>query len=395
MDNSTSPPAPLLPTPDVTSVKRANIVPLVGVGAVAVVGLVVLFCLSGISIASQQRSPFSSKNKPALGSARNIIDRAPSGVIEPPATPTPIQQPQIRKIEELVKKNSTRSLELRQKALESTGVVPVVSREAKHLRETSLPLGSFSANDPMLHTDVDSRIQALLSAHATANDGDDNNHQNEKQNFVASTKDDFFLDAQMVEPKGFREIKTGSVIPAVLITGVNSDLPGELIAQVSQDVFDSRSGDYLLVPAGAKLFGRYDSQVVYGQSRVLVAWDRLIHPDGRAIALKSMLGADTTGAAGFADDVHNHYGRIFGSALLMSIISAGVQLSQPSARTFGGYDAQQQIAASLGQQLGQVGMEVTRKNLRVQPTIVIRPGFRFNVIVNKDIVIPEHKESSE
>ena len=79
----------------------------------------------------------------------------------------------------------------------------------------------------------------------------------------------------------------------------------------------------------------------------------------------------------------------------MSIISAGVQLSQPSARTFGGYDAQQQIAASLGQQLGQVGMEVTRKNLRVQPTIVIRPGFRFNVIVNKDIVIPEHKESSE
>ena len=128
---------------------------------------------------------------------------------------------------------------------------------------------------------------------------------------------------------------------------------------------------------------------------LLVAWDRLVHPDGRALGLKSMSGADVSGAGGFDDEVHNHYGRIFGSALLMSIISAGAQLSQPSPQTFGGYNAQQQIAASFGQQMGQVGMEVTRKNLRVQPTIVIRPGFRFNVIVNKDIFIPERTESAE
>lgn len=394
MDNTTSPPAPLLPTADVTHVKRANRRPLVAFGALAVVIIVVICWASGMGMAKQQVSAISAKNKPALGSARNIINRAPSGVIDPPATPTPKLEPEVHKVQEIIKSNSSRSIELRQKALESTGVVPVVSREARTMREASLPLGRLLPNEPMHHSDVDNRIQDLLSAHAATNNGEDN-HQDEKQNFATSTKDDFLLDAQIVEPKGFREIKTGSVIPAVLMTGVNSDLPGELIAQVSQDVFDSRSGDFLLVPAGAKLFGRYDSQVVYGQSRVLVVWDRLIHPDGRAIALKSMLGADTTGAAGFADDVHNHYGRIFGSALLMSIISAGVQLSQPTGRTFGGYDAQQQIAASLGQQLGQVGMEVTRKNLQVQPTIVIRPGFRFNVIVNKDIVIPEHKESSE
>jgi len=389
----TPPPAPIIPTPNTESVKRVNYVPLtIGTG-ITLVGVYILYCTLTHSQAAVEAAPFSSNSSPALGSAKNIIARAPSGVIEPPATATPAAPVEIRRVEQKQKMGNARSMELREKALASTGVVPVVNREAKALRESSHPLARFDGSNPFRNADVDSAIQGLLAAHGMNNS--ETNDQTQKEAFLKSQRDDFRLDSPVVEPQGFREIKTGSVIPATLITGVNSDLPGELIGQVARDVFDSRTGDVLLIPAGSKLFGRYDSAIVYGQARVLVAWDRLVHPDGRAIALKNMSGADVSGAAGFADEVHNHYGRIFGSALLMSVISAGVQLSQPSARTFGGYSAQQQIAASLGQQMGQVGMEVTRKNLRVQPTIMIRPGLRFNVIVNKDILIPDRKGEAE
>lgn len=389
----TPPPAPIFPTPNTESVKRVNYVPLTILGVFGIIGIYFLCCAFTDSQTVVEAAPFSSSSAPALDSAKNIIARAPSGVIEPPATATPVIPVDIHRVEQKQKFGKARSMELREKALASTGIVPVVNREAKALRESSQPLARFDGNNPFRNADVDSAIQGLIAAHGLR-EGDANG-QTEKEAFLKSQRDDFRLDSPMIEPQGFREIKTGSVIPATLITGVNSDLPGELIGQVARNVFDSRTGDVLLIPAGTKLFGRYDSAVVYGQARVLIAWDRLIHPDGRAIALKSMSGADVTGAAGFADEVHNHYGRIFGSALLMSAISAGVQLSQPSARTFGGYDAQQQIAASLGQQMGQVGMEVTRKNLNVQPTIVIRPGHRFNVIVNKDILIPERNGETE
>jgi len=388
----TPPPAPIFPSPNTKAVKRVNYLPAGILTLMFIAAGSILYWGLPYSRASQNEAPFSSNSAPALGSAKNIIAHAPSGVIEPPATPTPVIMPEVKRGQQVQKGASARSIELREKALASTGVVPVVNREAKALRESASPRAQLSSNSPFRNADVDSAIQGLLAAHGA--DDSDAKDQTHKEAFLDSQRDDFRLNSPMVEPQGYREIKTGSVIPAALITGINSDLPGELIGQVSRDVFDSRSGDVLLIPAGAKLFGRYDSQVVYGQARVLVVWDRLVHPNGRAITLQGMSGADVSGAAGFADEVHNHYGRIFGSALLMSVISAGAQLSQPSVRTFGGYDAQQQIAASLGQQMGQVGMEVTRRNLRVQPTIVIRPGLRFNVIVNKDILIPDHKEES-
>jgi len=108
-----------------------------------------------------------------------------------------------------------------------------------------------------------------------------------------------------------------------MISGINSDLPGSLIAQVSQNVYDTATGHHLLVPQGAKLYGVYDSRVVYGQSRVLVAWNRLIFPDGSAVTLGAMPGADISGYAGYEDLLNNHYLRIFGSAFLMSLVTGG------------------------------------------------------------------------
>ena len=188
------------------------------------------------------------------------------------------------------------------------------------------------------------------------------------------------------------EIKTGAVIPAVMVTGVNSDLPGNIIAQVSQNVWDTANGRQLLIPQGAKLFGVYDSRVVYGQERVLVAWNRLIFPDGSAFTLGAMPGSDMAGYAGYTDEVNNHYLRIFGSAVLMSLISGGMAytmdtMSGNSTNSLNSTPTmQQEMAAALAAQLGQTTMQLLQKNLNIKPTLEIRPGYQFNVIVTKDLV---------
>ncbi|GEJ56657.1 TrbI/VirB10 family protein [Anaeromyxobacter diazotrophicus] len=183
------------------------------------------------------------------------------------------------------------------------------------------------------------------------------------------------------------ELKEGAVIPAVMIGGVNSDLPGQLLAQVRENVWDTATGAHLLVPQGAKLVGSYDSRVAVGQERVLVTWHRLVFPDGSTLALGRMPGADGEGYAGFHDQVNNHYLKAFGGALLLSVFGAGAQLSQPRPSPGEVITPGQIAAAQLGQQFSALGTELARRNLQVQPTLEIRPGYRFNVFVTKDIVL--------
>ena len=199
------------------------------------------------------------------------------------------------------------------------------------------------------------------------------------------------LPATLRAPVSRYEVKAGTIIPAVLITGVNSDLPGQLIAQVREPVFDTESGQYLLVPQGARLIGFYDHQVAYGQERVLVTWKRVIFPNGASLSLKDgMPGTDPTGAAGFEDQVNHHLVRIFGNALLLSIISAGVQLSQiPSfGQGFTGPSAGNVLGAAVGQELGQTSNELIRRGINIAPTVEIRAGYAFNVMVTQDLVFP-------
>lgn len=184
------------------------------------------------------------------------------------------------------------------------------------------------------------------------------------------------------------EIKAGSVIPGIMISGVHSGLPGQITGQVRQDVYDSATGQHLLIPAGARLVGTYDSSIASGQERIFVAWQRIIFPDSSSISLEAMPGADRSGLAGFEDQVDNHYVRTFGQAFLLSLFSAGIQLSQPRGAVQGTYNAQQIGAAAIGQQLGQLGMQLARRNLYMQPTLKIRPGFTFTIAVNKDMVLP-------
>jgi type IV secretion system protein VirB10 len=185
------------------------------------------------------------------------------------------------------------------------------------------------------------------------------------------------------------EIKTGTVIPGVMVSGINSDLPGSLIAQVSQNVYDTGYGRHLLIPQGSKLYGVYDSRVVYGQSRVLIAWNRVIFPDGSAVTLGAMPGMDISGYAGFKDKVDNHYLRIFGSAIMMSLVSGGMSYAVDQvSNTSSGSDStsvQDEMAAALAAQLGQTTLQLLQKNLNIKPTLEIRPGYQFNIIVTKDV----------
>lgn len=198
------------------------------------------------------------------------------------------------------------------------------------------------------------------------------------------------LDSRPEAPRSPYLLRAGFVLPAMLISGINSDLPGQIVAQVSQDVFDTATGKWKLIPQGARLVGQYASEVAYGQSRVLVAWQRIVFPDGKAMDIGAMPGADASGQAGLRDRVNNHYVRLFGSALLMSGVTAGIAISQRETQLpFGSAPTTSSaLSEALGQQLGQVTAQLIAKNMGIAPTLEIRPGYRFNVIVTKDMGFP-------
>lgn len=199
-----------------------------------------------------------------------------------------------------------------------------------------------------------------------------------------------YLDAKLRNPASRHEIFAGSVIPAVLVTGIDSDLPGQITAQVRQNVYNSLDPSQVLIPQGARLVGVYDSGVSYGQSRVMVAWTRLILPNGQTLALGGMSGTDAAGLAGFHDQVNNHYWRIFGSAFLISLLGTGAQLSQPQNGSGNSTypTATQQAIAAMAEEWNNVGSQLLQKNLNIQSTLIIRPGYELNVFVRKAIVMP-------
>ena len=211
--------------------------------------------------------------------------------------------------------------------------------------------------------------------------------RNDVGQFAGSGQGDRWrLDSQPEAPRSPYELRAGFVVPATLISGINSELPGQIMAQVSQDVYDTPLGKYKLIPQGSRLVGSYASDVAYGQSRILIGWQRIIFPDGKAMDIGSMPGADGAGYAGLKDQVNNHYFRLFGSAFLMSAVTAGVALSQPEQGPNNGRPtASSAMSEALGQQLGNVTAQLISKNLNVAPTLEIRPGYRFNVIVTKDM----------
>jgi type IV secretion system protein VirB10 len=235
---------------------------------------------------------------------------------------------------------------------------------------------------------------SLIPAIAGSGDQSDANLQEHKENFIERAREGReerdYSSAARAPALSKYEIKAGWDIPATLESGVNTDLPGEVMAVVRENVYDTATGQYLLIPQGSRLVGEYDNRVSYGQSRAIVIWSRLVFPDGSSVDLDGLLGHDVSGAGGFQDQVDNHYLRLVSTALLLSTFTAGIEMSQPQTTSASGLlSPSAEATQALGQQFGQLGIEVTRRNLNIQPTVKIRPGYRFNVRVNRDIAFPE------
>ena len=179
-------------------------------------------------------------------------------------------------------------------------------------------------------------------------------------------------------------LQAGAVIPAALLTGLRSDLPGQITAQVTEAVYDSPTGKILLIPQGARLIGQYDAQVAFGQSRALLVWNRLVMPNGRSIVLERQPGADPEGYAGLEDQVDNHWGSLFKAALLSTILSVGSQAGTSSNSENSLVDA---IRRGSSDSFSQTGRQVVGRSLQVQPTITVRPGFPVRVVVTRDLVM--------
>jgi type IV secretory pathway VirB10-like protein len=216
------------------------------------------------------------------------------------------------------------------------------------------------------------------------------NGQFDKEGFAgkanSKTESDYLPRARTAALGKF-EVKSGWLIPAVLEQELNSDLPGMIRALVRENVYDSVTGQYLLIPAGSTLIGMYNSHVNYGQDALQAVWNRIIFPDGSSLQLGGFEGDDSQGATGYRDQVDSHWARLFSGALLTSLFAMGVELSQgQNSSVLQNQSVSQQAGAAVGQQVGQLGVEVTRRNLNIQPTIKVRPGYRFFVRVEKDIL---------
>lgn len=182
-------------------------------------------------------------------------------------------------------------------------------------------------------------------------------------------------------------LQAGGVIPAALITGLRSDLPGQITAQVTENIYDSPTGTILLIPQGSRLVGQYDAQVDFGQRRALLVWNRLIMPNGHSIILERQPGTDTEGYAGLEDGVDNHWAALFKAAALSTILGIGAEAGTSNSEN----NLAQAIRQGASQSLNQVGEQVVGRSLDVQPTLTVRPGFLVRVLVTRDLVLePYH-----
>jgi type IV secretion system protein TrbI len=214
------------------------------------------------------------------------------------------------------------------------------------------------------------------------------NMQDRKAAFVNGAVDRKTVSPDRLEnPVSRYVVQAGSVIPAALITGLRSDLPGQVTAQVTENIYDSPTGNYLLIPQGSRLIGTYDSQVAFGQNRLLLVWTRLIMPNGRSVVLERQPAADPQGFIGLEDEVDQHWDRLVMGAVLSTVIGIGAEL--------GSNANDSAIASALRQgssnSLSQTGQQITQRNLNIQPTLTIRPGFPVRVIINRDLVLAAYQ----
>ncbi|MCW5622624.1 MAG: TrbI/VirB10 family protein [Burkholderiales bacterium] len=224
-------------------------------------------------------------------------------------------------------------------------------------------------------------VAAQLAAPAAAQ-----SRQDQNEAFLQSGSKENRNSGHLAPPASPYQVMAGTVIAGALVTGIKSDLPGDVIATVTEPVYDSATGKFLLIPQGSRILGRYNSRVSHGQSRVQVVWNRVILPDTSSLTLDNLIGTDPAGYSGLEDDVDWHWDRVVAGAVLTTLLGVGAELAAPENRQ----DGNRIVIAgrdSTQDSINQVGQEITRRNMDIQPTLTIRPGLPVRVIVNRDLVL--------
>ena len=212
------------------------------------------------------------------------------------------------------------------------------------------------------------------------------NRQEQKEAFLKGGSTETRNSGHLQMPASPYQVMAGTVIAAALVTGIKSDLPGDVIATVTEPVYDTATGKFLLIPQGSRILGRYNSQVSYGQSRVQMVWNRIILPDTSSLTLDNLVGTDPAGYAGVEDEIDRHWGRILAGAALTTLLGVGAELAAPENRQ----DGNRIIIAGrdgLQDSVNQVGQEMTRRNINIQPTLTARPGLPVRIVANRDLVL--------
>jgi len=247
------------------------------------------------------------------------------------------------------------------------------------------------ARPPDASFDLSSELLALArqSPASTASLAPDPNLQSRKTAFASDrAASPTYNPDRVQDPLSPYQLMAGSLIPASLITGINSDLPGTVIAQVTQSVYDTVRGQHLLIPQGSRLIGRYQSEVSFGQDRALIVWDRILMPDGSSITI-SEPGSDTAGYAGLKDRTDHHWDRVFAAAGLATLLGIGAELGPGEDG-----DIERALRRGMTDTINEAGQRAVDRSLGVQPSITIRPGWPVRVLVTKDLVLRPYPETA-
>jgi type IV secretion system protein VirB10 len=243
--------------------------------------------------------------------------------------------------------------------------------------------GAAATHQTQIDPETTARKAPILFASAAS--------RSPRQSGEANGQQSDWLDAALAPPRSPFEIKAGDVIPAALVTGLNSDVAGRVIAQVTMPVYDTVTGQHLLIPQGSRLIGTYDNNVRYGDARIVLVWNRLILPNGWSIDLDGMNGADPTGAAGIADRTDNHLWRLGGAVGLSAIISVIAGNSENEQRA---QSLTQSVGDAAAQQAAQTGSQIVGRELAVHPTLRVRPGANVRVLVTRDIDLRPYPQAT-
>ena len=235
---------------------------------------------------------------------------------------------------------------------------------------------------PLTAAPVSTMAGATLSSDVGSANG-----QGAKRQFLSDAKAQDYVTNPLRQPESPWEVKAGSIISAALLTAINSDLPGEVIAQVTEPVYDHATGRTVLIPQGSRLIGIYDSQISYGQERALVAWTRIIMPNGTSMNLGSMSGGDLSGAAGMKDQVDARFWQMARGVLLSTVFSVGAASAQDASARSSGELVINSAGSGISNGAQQIGLQLTQRDLNRQPIIKIRPGWPLSVLVSKDMVL--------